>query len=286
MKLPNFLDYPPLNALKRKMGIAGDSSVPFELKAQGARLDETERQQLRDSGIEVDPNALTVLGDGTLAYKDSRVLVYIRDVQEGISDDSLPRYHLMNCSTLQKMSASGRFSRRYVVSTKHDGHFTVNFLRERYLSTKSMRLSVCMNCLSKLRFDGFSYQMTAHAKNEYVYKFKPADFFAAYPMSLSVPTPTFNEFEAPIDNYPDDWSTVSLDIRSKRGWRCEDCSRYLQAPEVRKFLHVHHVNGIKRDVSESNLRALCIRCHAKQPYHARMRALPDFAKYEAIFPSK
>ena len=286
MKLPNFLEYPPLNALKRKMGIAGDSRVDFVVKAPGPRLDETERQQLGASGIEVDPNALTVLGDGTLAYKDSRVLVYIRDVQDGISDEALPRYHLMNCSTLQKMSASGRFSRRYVVSTKHDGHFTVNFLRERYLSAKSMRLNVCMNCLSKLRFDGFSYQMTDRAKNEYVSKFKPADFFAAYPMSLSAPTPTFNEFNAPIDNYPDDWSTVSLDIRSKRGWSCEDCRQNLQPPEVRKFLHVHHVNGIKGDVSEGNLRALCIRCHSKQPLHARMRGLPDYARYNALFPSK
>lgn len=33
------------------------------------------------------------------------------------------------------------------------------------------------------------------------------------------------------------------------------------------LLDVHHINGVKHDNRNSNLKALCKECHQKQPHH-------------------
>lgn len=38
----------------------------------------------------------------------------------------------------------------------------------------------------------------------------------------------------------------------------------------RALLHVHHISGVKSDNRPSNLKALCIDCHSKQPKHEHM----------------
>src|SRR6185437_13545466 len=99
-----------------------------------------------------------VLGDGTLAYKNQRVILYIRDIKQfrdkSPSDDHLPRYHLTDCDKLQEMRANNRYG-RYVVATRDTGEFQVNLTRNGALRQSDERLTVCQFCLGQLNWENF-----------------------------------------------------------------------------------------------------------------------------------
>jgi len=72
--------------------------------------------------------------------------------------------------------------------------------------------------------------------------------------------------------YPKDWKAISKRIRERAGGRCEgapgiyeDCRAENGAPHPvtgsRVVLTVAHLNHIPEDVADSNLRAMCQRCH-------------------------
>lgn len=72
----------------------------------------------------------------------------------------------------------------------------------------------------------------------------------------------------PIDysEYPSDWPEISRRIRFERaGNRCEGCGAENYKPHPvtgsRVVLTVAHLNHVKYDVREENLKALCQKCH-------------------------
>ena len=128
-----------------------------------------EMANLESKGLDVEESDVRILEDGTLAYKNLRVVLYIRspnspytddlDIDESwraprrsVADDSGPRFHIANCRTLEKMRQSGRGD-RYVVSTRDDCQFEI-VTAGGSVSTRSLR--VCKNCLEKLDWRGFN----------------------------------------------------------------------------------------------------------------------------------
>src|SRR6476661_7836031 len=100
MKLPNFLLSDDLNHLKIAMGIARNkfgNLRAIEVRRDGATRDEIRR--LAEDGLEVDKEDVVPLPDGTLSYKDRRVLLYIRDISQYGGNYSEPRFHFSNCTT-------------------------------------------------------------------------------------------------------------------------------------------------------------------------------------------
>ena len=67
------------------------------------------------------------------------------------------------------------------------------------------------------------------------------------------------------NEYTADWSQRSESYKEKQGWRCEECGDYFS--DRKNELHTHHINAIKYDNREENLKALCEECHAKQHTH-------------------
>jgi len=72
----------------------------------------------------------------------------------------------------------------------------------------------------------------------------------------------------PIDysEYPDNWQEISKRIRFERaGNKCEWCGAENHKPHPitgsKVVLTVAHLNHVKSDVREENLKALCQRCH-------------------------
>lgn len=63
-----------------------------------------------------------------------------------------------------------------------------------------------------------------------------------------------------IDQYPENWPDIAYQVKERAGWHCEHC-HHLNEPAGHHVLTVHHINGIKADCSNSNLVALCQRCH-------------------------
>ena len=82
--------------------------------------------------------------------------------------------------------------------------------------------------------------------------------------------PTGTDITAPVNKYSRDWDQISRNYKEKMEWKCEECSMDLR--EGKEFLDAHHINGLKHDNGEENLRALCISCHAEQFQHQHIRS--------------
>lgn len=282
MRLPDFLQSPELNRLRNRMGAVRLGELT--LRSGPNRLTLAELESLVTGGIDVASlDEVRVLSDGSLAYKDRRVLLYIRDVSvfggRQTRQDRNPRYHVSNCSTLQEMRASNRIE-RYVVAARDDGQFQVNFIRDRRpVESSIIALRICQNCLSELGWQGFGYHLARPAREQIVGAFTPRQFFEAYPRDLVFDANLDDEGTAPLNGYTQDFPEIASSIKRSLDYRCEQCSLDLSGYGLRRHLHVHHKNGQKFNNTRSNLIALCLRCHSEQPGHGHMRNTDDYRDF-------
>lgn len=270
-KLPNFLNDGHLNALRSTMDAPLSSSFVTEKRVKLIELPEIKR--LREDGIDVAFDDIRVLEDGTLSYKDKRVLLYIRDVN---SSQPTPKFHLVFCRTLNTMQRNKRW-RRYVVANRDDGLFQVNFI-DSGAKPQFVHLDVCQNCLGHLGWSGFNSSWPADQKAEAVRSFTLTDFFEQFPRDLFGVKPEFTAETAPLNDYTDDWPDVSEAAKRSKEYKCEACTAQLKGLDS-KYLHTHHRNGQKNDNSPDNLEVLCIACHAEEPLHAHLKAYPAYLEF-------
>jgi len=288
MKLPDFLGFSPFNQLRQSMGATSLGRFSLVVSVSSTTYEET--KLLESSGVEIDSlDSIDELEDGTLAFKDTRVLLYIRDVNvlsgRYSQTKTLPKFHVSWCSTLKKMKANRRFD-RYVLSTRTDGVFEIRKTGKYSTSTvvSNESLDVCKNCLDKLSYQGYRNGPGRDNNQEIFKRFSLKDFFWVYPKSPlnSKPKTRYTSVTAPTDVYPDDFSAISIRYREQVGWVCEECGFNLSRKSMRRFLHTHHRSGRKHDNNESNLMALCIMCHANQPDHGQLKSTPDYLEFYAM----
>ena len=279
MKLPNFYEFSPLNSIKAMMGIPRDIYGNLTVSITASRLSELELEKLTSvNGLDILSDDLIILSDGTLAYKDSRVILYIRDIPDYGKQEIQPRFHLANCSTLQKMRAYKRFD-RYVVSTRTDGYFNINVIGSGVVRTGLYNLLVCQNCLDFLGLNGFRMNWSKINRTNFVKSFKIGSFFEKYPRSFYQQIPTYNSDNAPLNIYSDDFNEISQKVKAGSRWHCQECGIDLSGLERKKWLHVHHKNGLKYDNSRSNLEAICISCHANKPNHGHIKTSLNYNEF-------
>jgi len=281
MKLPNFLDFERFLRLKRAMGIPPNQLGSVRaIDLRPGKADSKEIKQLATEGLEVDITDVVPLEDGTLSYKDRRVLLYIRDVSQYGGQYSDPKFHFSNCAKLQEMRASLRIG-RYVIASRDDGLFFLHYITNGRRTEK--KLDVCQKCLSYIRFNGFNFSMPSEDRYEAVKKFSISDFFERYPKSLHTHTPAYTDKTAPTNDYSKDFSTISSRYRQQKDWRCERCAIDLSDDNLRRFLHVHHINGEKSQNHDTNLEALCVCCHSLEPMHSHMKAMLQYREFEPVW---
>jgi hypothetical protein len=284
MKLPDFNSFAPLIKLRETMGATEPGTLSFRVSSPV--LTEGEILRLTTQGIDVSSDEVKEHDDGTLVYKNSRVLLYIRDVKifgNKMVQDALPRYHVANCETLKEMRRKNR-SGRYVVAVRSDGSFAINVIRhQREIEGRHEKLVICQNCLLLLAFDGFTYELAPARRKEIVTGFTIPRFFEKYPATLHLENPVHDSSTAPLNVYTDDFVHVSRQRKEEVGWKCELCRVDLQHENCRKYLHVHHKNGLKYDNRRDNLQVLCLGCHAEQDMHGHMRNHPEYAEFLSRF---
>jgi 5-methylcytosine-specific restriction endonuclease McrA len=266
MKLPNFFKSPELNRLKAQMGIPESVYGSLDFDVGPGRLTELELSRLfSPAGLEVTIDDVQFLDDGTLAYKNTRVLLYIRDVSDQGRGISMPRFHVSRCSTLEQMISNKRFN-RYVIQANPNRQFDMKIIRSKKVEEQRAELDVCQNCLTLLQFNGFRSDLPSQIRRRHVAAFNLEDFFAQFPRSLHERLPDFNSDNAPLDDYTRDFPDLSVRTKAAHGWICSKCRVCLGTPHLRRFLHVHHINGRKSENNRDNLRVLCIACHAEEPF--------------------
>ena len=285
MNLPDFSKHVGLNQLRQNMGaelISWNSGGDWK----SINIDEI----LITTGMDIPSDKIEYADDGTLEYEGRKVVVYIRDqyVPSDSDREQLCKFHVADCATLQKMRRSNRYE-RYVVATRTDGKFIVNFLGESWYRDKEeeveRRLYVCKNCLRRLNYNGYKSYYGHQKKNEIRESFDLREFFERYGSQITR-EPTHTDITAPSNEYPQDWNQISRRYKEKRNWKCEECGVDLAGEDSKRFLHVHHKNGLKYDNYDENLLSLCIGCHATKPQHHQLRSHPDYWEYMQWFNQK
>ncbi|MBM3350144.1 MAG: HNH endonuclease [Betaproteobacteria bacterium] len=237
---------------------------------------------LRTTGQEVSIGEIEFAGDGTLKYKGRHVILHIRDVTAYHQEISLPKYHLANCSKLKEMWAHGK-SERYVVATRRDGRFRVSVSRDgkNTWSESEEALDVCKLCLGELDWNSYSTSNNPR-KRQIFEQFELEAFFARFPNSPVTYTPLHTDITAPRNEYPPNFSQISVSFRESINYQCQRCGADLSAKNLHRFLHVHHKDGVKSNCLPGNLVALCIECHVSQPHHRHLNSLPDLKEYRRL----
>ena len=108
---------------------------------------------------------------------------------------------------------------------------------------------------------------------------KTLELLPAQPrFSYTIPPPIPAEIPQPFDYQADWWHKLSEWYRDQLGWRCEECDISLN--EDRHLLHTHHIWGTQYN-EPTDLKALCIGCHAEQPgeEHGRLKCEPDYTHF-------
>jgi hypothetical protein len=282
MRLPDFFKSEELNNLKERMGLPRDAVGALNVSIGGPRLSALELEKLvSPDGLDIKLDELVVLKDGTLSYKNSRVLLYIRDVMVFGGREAEPRFHLAKCSTLIKMKENNRFA-RYVVSTNSNGKFKLNFIKGGVSHDKLQELAVCQNCLGLLRFDGFEMTWGRSDRLSAVKAFNLEEVFTIYPRSLHSDIPKYNADSGPLNEYPMGFGEISNRVRSAARWTCQKCKIDLSGVSNRKYLHTHHRNGAKYDSDWSNLEAVCLGCHAEMASHHHMKSTSSYTEFLSV----
>jgi hypothetical protein len=288
MTLPDFIKFEPFNRLRRSMNAPLLENFSPGYAISHLTYDDLDRALERIEGVAVeDISDVEVLPDETLAYKNRRVLLYIRDKRVfpgNNAQQNFPKFHVANCSTLQQMRQNGRFG-RYVISRRTDGKFKMNFISTFDREELICELKVCKLCLVNLKFKGYA-QGSRRRDKEIYNTFSLDEYFATYLKNYITSLPLHTDDTAPLNQYGIGFGETSTRFRSEHGWRCENekCRVDLSNPSHHKYLHTHHVNGQKHDDRRENHKALCIRCHAEEPMHAHLQDAPDYREFMRIYP--
>lgn len=273
MKLINFLQDTKLNNLREKMGA---QLTQWEGSSDWDFFDPLGfREALREKGeVDIPFSEINISSDGTLELFGQKILVYIRD--QRFSHDLEYKFHIANCSTLIDAQRNQKYD-RYVASINVNGKFKVNLIHGYSWVEKDreVKLNVCKNCLTTLNYKG--YRQSYGVRHLIYNSFNIEEFFQLY-KKQSIKKPKFTNITAPINNYTKDFDTIASELKSKKRYTCEGCQKDLS--QDKKFLHVHHIDGVKSNNSINNLKVFCIGCHAEEPGHGHMKQLPDFREYQ------
>ena len=269
MRLPDFSEHNGLNWLRQQMEA---DLMPWE---SGRNWNPISIDGiLGTTGVDIPLDEIETAADGTLEYEGRKVVVYIRDQ----SVDYQPyKFHVANCDKLQSMREEGR-DKRYVVSTRTNGTFTINSFKNGRLVKKGDEdeLHVCKYCLRRLNYKGYRGCRYAE-QNRIMTSFNLKEFFEMY-VSQITKVPTETDTSAPLNDYTSDWDEVSRRYKDKMGWRCEACSIILR--EMPEFLDAHHIDGLRNNNRDENICALCVGCHAEQPQHQLIESTPRYRIYQ------
>jgi hypothetical protein len=187
-----------------------------------------------------------------------------------MSGTRLPKFHILNCRTIQVQRRKKNFNGHYVFSTE------VIIMKE--VDDTDKELSLCGNC-HKLHPETVIGMNTTEFRNKFILNDSVLGEFS----DSELPKNVFTNFWG----YTPDWSNTSKNYRMKKKFTCEDCGINLNQNFVNGYyLETHHIDGNPKNNDEDNFKCLCVLCHASvDKFHqenyskgSSRRKLIDFIK--------
>jgi hypothetical protein len=268
------LEFKNLDSLLKKMNASivqwqsSDSLSTLELQ----QLESIEGLEKGLEDIKMDENGLMSLGG-------EPVILFIKETWNTI--DMLKfnpggkgriRFHILgDCSTMEQMKKKNRYD-RYAFTKNQSGEFSVFAKNDKYSkeSTKiTAKLSVCINCLLKLEYEGSGRDNRGKPNSktfENKENFSIKNFFKNYVQTI-IQKPKYSDISFPEPGYSETFNKLKKEIKAKFNYKCEECKVDLSYLAHRKLLHCHHIDGNTGNNSYKNLQALCICCHASYGKH-------------------
>lgn len=216
------------------------------------------------TGAELQTISQNWLSKDPLIDEDGNAFVlYISDWQYNLirgrgGPKDLPKYHVAWCKTLEWMKDVGRAA-RYIKKSDIE----TNVFRGKRSDDRDIQsvLYACKNCREKIK--------EMYGQNVYfdIFGMDLLKFFALYGKQRLPDSHATRPYSVV---YPKHWRSISKRYRELAKWKCNGCHRSFE--QDKGMLDVHHINGIRSDVSRTNLVVLCKDCHAKQPMHAHYKS--------------
>lgn len=172
-----------------------------------------------------------------------------------------PALHVFDCSTTDELGKKMK-----VTNSAKNKFWSID-------KNKAVQsnLEICKKCAKRLRSE-FRISMGNKTFNDFI-------------LSLEESNRT-KQIVVDGNGYIINWKQVSFCYRDSRNFVCEKCGFKASSEAEYKFLHTHHINGIKTDNSRENLQCLCVKCHSNvDEYHREkfqiegLQTLLEFEKY-------
>jgi len=266
--------FPELDVLITKMG------AKKTVWKSGIKYEKIKIQKLLSvEGVDAKLEDITMDENGLMYINNEPVVLFIKD--QWISADEIKkdpmggksyRFHVTGtCKTIQQMQRRKKYD-RYTFTANQSGKFGV-IARESKHSNKKVKLttplSICMNCLIDLKYEGSGYASNGRPNNETRQartSFNIKTFFKNYVQTL-INRPKYSEMSYPDPEYTANFRTVSKKIKEAWNYTCSRCKVDLSPLSHRQMIHCHHKDGNPGNNSEINLEILCIACHAEEGFH-------------------
>ena len=289
MELNNSFD--GLERLRKRIG-ASEKTLSFDMAI--APLSDIERR-LKTEGILVDREDIQSVGPYLTYRGEHLAILYILNsnsssfaLENNDPGKSTPKFHLTWCRTLEDMTQKGRFA-RYVLSRTESNLFRVEAherdpdeikrLGKRHM-LEGIRLFPCQNCLNDLEYKGFELKQKKTTRMDQVHDFLIKTFLQENDGNLTVMKhlPKTLAQNAKSGGYTQDFPEISRRLREEHNWTCTECG--IDMTDKKEGLHTHHINGVKHDNLQSNLKVLCALCHKGiDGYHSTMNIKKDIERY-------
>ena len=203
--------------------------------------------------------------DGSLEWREDGVYIKVKGKhQRGfminkdykVSEYGNPKFHLFECSVIERFIEQGILSRFYFYSNSDLVTVTQRGTKIEY---KNQKLSLCSKCSGMLSERNLDYIGNTE------------DFHNLLDLNDTEIENSNEEIETDIFNRPLNWRSISRAYRLEQNYTCEECGfggDDLENNYDKRYIHAHHIDGYALlNTHRSNLKSVCVLCHYNQDEH-------------------